>query len=645
MAGETVATMFLNKVEEIPDQPALSSREGEGWKTLTWRDYGDAVRETALGLAALGVEPRQAVAILSANRPEWHIADIGGLTAGAITVPVYVTNSPPQVAYILGHSEARVAFVENEDQLLKIEKERDELPELQHVVIFDGVASADGFVLTMDDLRARGRELGESQPDLYESRLKGIEPEDTATIVYTSGTTGPPKGAMLSHKNVVFTVDSLFQRMPEPMNQGRRVSFLPLSHIAERDTSHFLGIYGGLHVYFAESLDTLARDLAEVKPTVLFAVPRVWEKFYAGIQAKLGALPEEQRQMAEGAVTVAKTAVELKQAGEDITDEMKHGLEGADAMLFGPVRAALGLDQALSLVSGAAPINPEIITFFHAIGLPIAEVYGQTEDCGPTSLNPREKIKIGTVGPALPGVEVRIADDGEVLVRGDNVFQGYFKNPEATAEMLEGGWMHSGDVGELDEDGYLTITDRKKDLIITAAGKNIAPQELENRLKYHPLVSQAVVIGDRRKFLSALITLDQEALAKFAADQGLGDLSFAELKEHPAVQEQIDGAVGAVNAEFSRAEQIKKWTCSTATSCRRRTRSRPRSRSAAGRSWTSTPTRSRRCTRTDPAQTARPRCSGDWLTVSDPVMPWWSVQKKEYVTPGCTFLRPHTPVV
>jgi long-chain acyl-CoA synthetase len=320
-----------------------------------------------------------------------------------------------------------------------------------------------------------------------------------------------------------------------------------------------VGIYGGLHVYFAESLETLARDLAEVKPTILFAVPRVWEKFYAGIQAKLGALPDEQRQMADMAVAMAKDVVGKRQAGEEIDPETEQRLQMADQMLFAPVRAALGLDQALSLISGAAPINPEIITFFHAIGLPIAEVYGQTEDCGPTSLNPRERIKIGTVGPPLPDVEVRIADDGEVLVRGDNVFQGYFKNPEATAEMLEDGWMHSGDVGELDEEGYLTITDRKKDLIITAAGKNIAPQELENRLKYHPLISQAVIIGDRRPFLSALITLDPEALAKFAADQGFAETEPSQLREHPAVQEAIAGAVGAVNAEFSRAEQIKKW--------------------------------------------------------------------------------------
>jgi long-chain acyl-CoA synthetase len=560
VAGETVCTMFWNKVEEIPDQPALSSREGDAWKTLSWRDYGEAVKEAALGLIALGLEPKQTVGILSSNRPEWHIADVAGFTAGGTTVPVYLTNSPPQVAYILGHSDARFVFAENEEQLLKIEKERDELPSLQHAVVFDGVASADGFVLTMDELRAKGRALAEEQPDLYETRWKAVEPDDTITIVYTSGTTGPPKGAMLSHHNVVFTVASLYQRMPEPMNEGRRVSFLPLSHIAERDTSHFLGIYGGLHVYFAESLDTLARDLAEVKPTVLFAVPRVWEKFYAGIQAKLAALPDEQRQMAEMAVGGAKMAVEARQAGQAVPEELQQRLQMADQMLFAPVRAALGLDQALSLVSGAAPINPDIIKFFHGIGLPIAEVYGQTEDCGPTSLNPREKIKIGTVGPPLDGVEVRIAEDGEVLVRGDNVFQGYFKNPEATAEMLEGGWMHSGDVGELDEDGYLTITDRKKDLIITAAGKNIAPQELENRLKYHPLISQAVIIGDRRPFLSALVTLDPEALAKWAADQGLGATDPIELRGSPELEAQIAGAVEAVNAEFSRAEQIKKWT-------------------------------------------------------------------------------------
>ncbi len=559
IADETLCTMFWARVAERGEGPALRFRQGDGWGTITWRGYGEAVRETASGLAALGVEPRQTVAVLSRNRPEWHVADVAGFTAGAITVPVYVTNSPPQVAYILGHSEARVAFVEDEEQLLKIEKERDGLPDLAHVVILDGVPSADGFVLTLDDLRERGRAHDAAHPGAYEERWRAVRPEDTATIVYTSGTTGPPKGAMLSHHNAVWTVDSLLQVVQEPPNAGRRLSFLPLSHIAERVTSHLSQIYNGLEVYFAESLDTVLRDLQEARPTVFFAVPRVWEKFYAGIKAKLAQLPDEQRQMAEGAITVATAVVEMEQEGQEVVEEMRHGLEAAEGMLFAPLRAQLGLDQAQDLISGAAPINEDILKFFHAVGLRIQEVYGQTEDTGPTSLNPKERIKIGTVGPPIPGVEVRIANDGEILVRGENVFQGYFKDPEATAEMLEDGWMRSGDVGELDEDGYLRITDRKKDLIITAAGKNIAPQELENLLKYHPLVSQAVVIGDRRPFLTALITLDAEAVAKFAAERGLGDVPAGELAGREEVRQAIAGAVDAVNAEFSRAEQIKRW--------------------------------------------------------------------------------------
>jgi long-chain acyl-CoA synthetase len=345
----------------------------------------------------------------------------------------------------------------------------------------------------------------------------------------------------------------------EPAGTGRRISYLPLSHIAERMTSDFTQIYNGCEVWFAESIDTLLRDLVDSKPTVFFAVPRVWEKFHQGIVAKLAALPDEQRQMAEGAIEISKAVVEMRQDGEEPIPEMLHGLEQAEAMLFAPARAALGLDQCEYFVSGAAPINTDILKFFHAIGIPIAEVYGQTEDCGPTTLNPRDRILIGTVGPPIPGVEVKIAEDGEILVRGGNVFPGYYKNETATAEMLDGGWMHTGDVGVLDEDGYLTITDRKKDLIITAAGKNVAPQELENRLKYHPLVSQAVVIGDRRPYLTALITLDEETVGKFAADKGLGTDDLAELSERAEVQGAIEGAVEAVNAGFSKPEQIKRW--------------------------------------------------------------------------------------
>jgi long-chain acyl-CoA synthetase len=539
MPDETVCSRFAYQVERIGDSVAMRYRDGEGWRDITWRQYGEAASEVALGLRELGVQPGDAVAILSRNRPEWHIADVGAMCAGATTVPIYLSNSPPQVAYVAGHSESKVVFVENQEQLLKVEKHRDELPALRHAVIFDGETSADGFVISWSELRARGK----AAPGDFESMWRAVRPEDVATIVYTSGTTGPPKGAVLTHSNIVWTASALLQVFKDDEG-GRRLSYLPLAHIAERMTSHMGQIYLGSQTWFAESLDTLLRDLQDCKPNIFFAVPRVWEKFYAGIMAKLAERPEEQRQMAEGLLAIAKAVVEIRQSGEDIAPDMGHSLEMAEQMMFKPLRDALGLGEVTFAVSGAAPINPEILKFFHAVNLPIAEVYGQTEGTGPTSLNPRERTKIGTVGPPLPGVEVLIAEDGEILVRGGNVFRGYFKDPAATAETLAGGWLHSGDVGYLDPDGYLVITDRKKDLIITAQGKNVAPQELENRLKYHPLISQAVVIGDRRPYLAALITLDPEVAAKFEASQ---------------IEEAVAAAVQAVNAEFSRAEQIKRW--------------------------------------------------------------------------------------
>ncbi len=562
MGGDTITSRFHRQVERSGDAVAMRYRdEATEWADITWTEYGRAAREVACGLASLGVDVDDAVCILSRNRPEWHEADLGGLCAGARTVPIYATNSPNQVAYIAQHSGARVMFVDGENQLRKVEKVRQELPDLLHAVVMDDYPeSADGFVLSLPALRERGAAFDAEHRGEYERRRQTASPEDVATIVYTSGTTGPPKGAMLTHSNVIWTCGSLLQVFQEEEGTGRRLSYLPLSHIAERITSEMQQVYIGCQVWFAESLDTVARDLVECKPTAFFAVPRVWEKFHAGIMGKLAQAPLEQRQTAEGAIAISTAVVEMRQDGDEPIPEMLHGLEEAEERLFKPVRAALGFDRCEFFVTGAAPINPEIIKFFHAIGIPIAEVYGQTEGTGPTSLNPKERIKIGSVGPAIPGVEVRIAEDGEILVRGGNVFKGYFNNPAATEEMLEGGWMHTGDVGELDQDGYLRITDRKKDLIITAQGKNVAPQELETQLKYHPLISQAVVVGDRRPYLVALVTLDGEAVAKFAAERGLeGGDDLAAMASHPDVEQAVAGAVEAVNSDFSRAEQLKKW--------------------------------------------------------------------------------------
>jgi long-chain acyl-CoA synthetase len=556
----TVVSTFFEQARTLSDAAAMKYKRDGEWVTITWTGYADLVRRAAGGLRSLGLDAGERAAILSTNRYEWHVADIAIQACGGITVPIYPTNSPTQVAYIAGHAEAKVIFCENVAQLAKVKEVLADLPALKRAVIFDPTdVSEDDFVMTWGSLLAAGDAYNAEHPSDVDDHITAIKAGDLCTLVYTSGTTGPPKGAMLTHHNVVWTCESLAKVLAgEPGD--RRLSYLPLSHIAERTTSHFSQIYLGFETWFATSIDTLREDLVACKPTVIFGVPRVWEKFYAGIKNLLDSLPGEQRDAAEQAVQLGLKRVEAQQAGTSLPPELEEKYQEADAKLFALARAALGLDKARALVSGAAPINPEVLRFFHAIGLPIAEVYGQTEDTGPTSINRPEKIKIGTVGPPLDGVEVKIADDGEVLVRGGNVGPGYYKDPIATEELLDDeGWMHSGDIGELDEDGYLRITDRKKDLIITAAGKNVAPQVIENMLKYSPWVSQVVVIGDRRPFLTALITMDQEKVTAFAEQKSIPFTDFTDLVQHPDVQQLVVNAVQEVNANLARVEQIKKW--------------------------------------------------------------------------------------
>jgi long-chain acyl-CoA synthetase len=558
--GATLVSTFFAQTRKLSDGPALRYRRDGEWVVITWTGYEDLVRRAAGGLRALGIDAGDKAAIFSTNRYGWHVADVAIQSCGGVTVPIYPTNSPVQAAYIAGHAEAKVIFCENAAQLAKILEKRADLPILKKAIVFDpdGVTE-DAFVMTWDALLASGDAFNAEHPSDIDDHVAAVKADDLATLVYTSGTTGPPKGAMLTHHNIVWTCESL-SKVLESEPTDRRLSYLPLSHIAERMTSHFQQIYLGFETWFATSIDTLREDLVACKPTVIFGVPRVWEKFYAGITTLIENLPGEQREMAEQAVQLGLKRVEAHQAGTSLPPELEEKYQEADGKLFALARAALGLDQARALVSGAAPINPDVLRFFHAIGLPIAEVYGQTEDSGPTSINRPERIKIGTVGPALPGVDVKIAADGEVLVRGGNVGPGYYKDPIATKELLDDeGWMHSGDIGELDDEGYLRITDRKKDLIITAAGKNVAPQVIENMLKYSPWVSQVVVIGDRRSYLTALITLDQEKVAQFAEQKAIPFSDFAELVQHPDIQGLVANAVAEVNSNLARVEQIKKW--------------------------------------------------------------------------------------
>jgi long-chain acyl-CoA synthetase len=569
MGAQTIIARFLERVEANPEGVALRSKTGGRWLDITWRGYGETVRRAGKGLIAIGLEDGDKMSLLSSNRPEWHFADIACMSVGGVTAPIYTTNSPEQVAYIVGHSDSKIACVENPEQLQKLLKMRSDLPELEKVIVFEGyTGDADGdFVLTWADLLGAGDSIDDAR---YDERTGDVSPEKLATFVYTSGTTGPPKAVMLTHGNIWWTATHSEQQIPIAHGDGRCLSYLPLSHIAERMVSHLLQIYYGTQTWFATSIDTLLADLQECKPSYFFGVPRVWEKFYAGIQAKMAAADPDDRK-----TKLAKKAIELgaqiTQAEQEAVGRGKKMAEAEvpisvrlqhlalDKLVLHKIRAALGLERCDLALSAAAPINPDLIRFFHALGVKIAEGYGQSEDNGPTTWNPPDAVKIGTVGTALPGIELRIADDGEILARGGNVSPGYYKNEEATAELIDSeGWMHTGDIGELDEHGYLKITDRKKDLIITAGGKNVAPQEIENRIKFHPLISQVVVIGDARPFLTALVTLDEEKADAWAKGQGISE-DLAEIAGNDRTLKEIEGAVDEVNAQLARVESVRKF--------------------------------------------------------------------------------------
>ena len=569
--AQTIMEKFHERVRSHPSKVAFRYKSNGDWRDITWRDYGGTVRKVAQGLMSQGFTHGDKIALLSGNRPEWHITDVGAMSIGGATAAIYATNSPEQVAYIISHSEAKVAFVDVVDQLEKILKMRAELPNLQKVVVFDGYqgdADAD-FVMTWDDFLASGSAIEDAR---YDEATAKVKPEDLATFVYTSGTTGPPKGVMLTHSNIWFTCNMSNKHIPiAEGEEARALSYLPLSHIAERMISHMYQIYYGGTTWFAESIDTLIPDLQACKPTYFFGVPRVWEKFYAGVTAKMAAADPNDRK-----TKLAKKAVELgKQVTQAEQEAIARGGKAADAkiplgvkvqhaaldkLVLHKIRAAFGLEECQLPLSAAAPLAPELIWFFHSVGIKITEGYGQSEDNGPTTWNPPDAVKIGSVGTPFPGLEVKIAEDGEILVRGGNVMKGYYKDEKATNETIDSdGWLHSGDVGELDEHNYLKITDRKKDLIITAGGKNIAPQELENRLKSsHPLISQVVVIGDKRPFLTALVTLDEEKAPGWGAEQGI-EGGIPEIANHERTIKEVEGAINQLNQNLAKVEGIKKF--------------------------------------------------------------------------------------
>jgi long-chain acyl-CoA synthetase len=552
VALETIPELVLGNGRRFAAAPAYLVRGSDGWKATSWEGYAAEVRRAGAAIVALGVEPGQAVCILGANRPEWVIFDVAAMAAGAIPAGIYATSSPPECEYIVNHSEAPVLLVENEAQWQKITAVRDRLPHLRHVVMMQGAPAVDDpMVLGWDEFVARG-DGGEGA---FDERLAALRPDAVGTYIYTSGTTGRPKAVMLTHDTLSWTATQAAD-LAGALQADRLLSYLPLSHVAEQMFTIHIAAVTGTAVYYAESLDKLLSNLVEVKPTLFFGVPRVWEKFHAGVVEKLSENHGVKAKLVEQATAVGRRVVAAQCQGRSASLVDLARFKAFDKVVYSKVKEALGLSEARLCASGAAPVSKEILEFFAGFNLPVYEVYGQSEDCGPTTFNVPGRTRFGTVGPPFPGVEVKIASDGEIIVRGRNVFAGYAKDPEATAEALHDGWLHTGDLGEFDADGYLTITGRKKDIIITAGGKNVAPKLLEGGLRNHPLVSEAVLIGDRRRFLSALVTLDAEAVERFQQEHHLSGPP----EESDEIRAEIQRAVDLVNTEMARVEQIKKFT-------------------------------------------------------------------------------------
>jgi long-chain acyl-CoA synthetase len=558
----TVARLFFERVAELGERTALRKKDLGLWQDISWAEYGRKARQTAMGLVALGLEPGQAVAVIGENRPEWLYTDMGTMAAGGITVGIYTTNAAEECGYILGHSEARVYIVEDEEQLDKALAMRDDCPALQKIVVIDteGLRKfQDPMVISFDELLELGERFDKEHPGLFEERLASRGAEDVALLIYTSGTTGPPKGAMLTHDNVIWTCKSLSQAVPV-WDTDELVSFLPLSHIAERMFSVYMPLRFRYTVNFIESTDTVTENIVEISPTVLFAVPRIWEKYTSAIFIRMKDATWFKRLTFGLALKIGKAYARARLEKDGASAPLRLAFRLTHFAVFKKLKERLGMERVRVAISGAAPISPEVLKFYHAIGVPLRQVYGQTEDTGPTSVHQGELIEAENVGPAMPGVEVKIADDGEILVRGRNVFKGYFKNPEATAETLEGGWLHSGDVGVLDPRGYLAITDRKKDLIITSGGKNIAPQYIENKLKFSPFINDAVVIGDGRKYVTALIFIDEDNVVKFAQENKVPFTTFGSLTKAKEVVQLIADEIDTVNKTLARVEQIKRFS-------------------------------------------------------------------------------------
>jgi long-chain acyl-CoA synthetase len=545
VAGQTIVSRYLATVAAHPDQVAIRAKQADdSYVEWTYAEHAQRVAGAAAHLRSLGVGAGDRVVLMLRNVPDFHFVDLGLAALGATAISIYNSSSPEQVAYLAGHCKARVAIVENDGFEERFGKVREELPLLETIVNL----SHDGAIERMyhDGAVDLAAEVGNAQPD------------SLATVIYTSGTTGPPKGVMLTHYNVVWTAEGYLQMLDVEPVGFRAISYLPMAHIAERMSTHYLAVMGGYEVTDCPDPGQIAAYAREVRPQIMFGVPRVWEKIYAGVQAALGADPDKKKSF-DDAVATAIPIAERRTLGQ-ATAEDDATYAFLDEVAFAPVRALVGLDAVEYAITGAAPIPPELISWYRAIGVPLSEIYGMSESTGPMTWEP-SRVKAGTVGVAFPGTEVFLADDGEVCIRGGNVFTGYLDDPDKTADALDpDGTLHSGDIGQFDDEGYLRIIDRKKELIITAGGKNISPANLEAALKLIPLVAQACAIGDQRPFVSALVVLDSEVAPVWAKEHGIEFTGMSDLASNEQVVAEIEKGLAEVMAGFNNAERVKKVT-------------------------------------------------------------------------------------
>ncbi|QQN63956.1 long-chain fatty acid--CoA ligase [Bradyrhizobium diazoefficiens] len=560
--ADTIARSFLRAAEVRGDRPAIREKKFGIWQPTSWREWLQISKEIAYGLRAVGFMPGDVASIVANAVPDWIYADMGILCAGGVSSGIYPTDASAQIEYLVNDSTTRVIFAEDEEQLDKILACRARCPSLQRIVVFDmeGLSGfSDDMVMSLDEFRALGRNHMVGREALWQEMIDSRSAGDLAILVYTSGTTGPPKGAMHANRSVTHQMRHANDFIPAREDEDRLL-FLPLCHVAERVGGYYISVALGSVMNFAESPETVPDNLREVQPTVFLAVPRIWEKFYSAITIALKDATPLQQWVYRRAIGIGYRMVDYRIERKTPPLALRIANRVAYQLAFRNIRRMIGLDRCRIAFTGAAPIAPDLIRWYLALGIDIHEVYGQTENCGVATMMPGERIKLGSVGTAVPWGEVALSPTGEILIKGDFLFMGYLNQPEKTAETIDHrGWLHTGDVGTIDNEGFVRITDRMKDIIITSGGKNITPSEIENQLKFSPYISDAVVIGDKRPYLTCLVMIDQENVEKFAQDHDIPFTNYASLCRATEIQDLIWHEIEAVNGNFARVETIKKF--------------------------------------------------------------------------------------